>query len=46
MITFRNAEFEIDITKFDATATAKNQSFQREFKHDLNELRSAIKDLF
>jgi len=42
----RNAEFEIDIAKFDAIATAKNQSFQREFKHDLNELGSAIKDLF
>ncbi|MEO8772046.1 MAG: hypothetical protein ABI402_18250 [Ferruginibacter sp.] len=42
----RNAEFENDINEFDANVAAKNQSFQREFRHDMNELGTAFKDLF
>jgi uncharacterized lipoprotein YehR (DUF1307 family) len=42
----RNTEFENNIDRFDSTAVAKNLSFQREFKHDMNELGTAFKDLF
>ncbi|HRH50637.1 MAG TPA: hypothetical protein PLP23_17920 [Panacibacter sp.] len=42
----RNAAFENDINKFDATVVSKNESFEREFKHDMDELGTAIKDLF
>jgi hypothetical protein len=42
----RNIEFENDLKNFDATVVSKNQSFEREFKHDMNELGTAFKDLF
>jgi hypothetical protein len=42
----RNAAFENEINQFDAGVTSKNQSFEREFKHDMNELGTAFKDLF
>jgi hypothetical protein len=42
----RNIEFENDIKNFDATVVSKNQAFEREFKHDMNELGTAFKDLF
>lgn len=42
----RNIEFENDKEKFNATIASKNQSFEREFKHDINELGTAFKDLF
>ncbi|TKT86235.1 hypothetical protein [Dyadobacter frigoris] len=42
----KNAEFEASIDKFDASVETKNESFQREFKHDMNELGGAVKDLF
>jgi hypothetical protein len=42
----RNDEFENDMSKFDATVASKNQSFEREFKHDMNQLGTAFKDLF
>ncbi len=42
----RNTEFENDKDKFDAAVVSKNQSFEREFKHDMNELGTALKDLF
>ena len=42
----RNAAFENDINKFDATVVSKYQSFESEFKHDMNELGTAFKDLF
>jgi len=42
----RNIDFENDLKKFDATVASKNQSFEREFKHDMNELGAAFKDLF
>ncbi|MEO5943261.1 MAG: hypothetical protein ABIP30_17060 [Ferruginibacter sp.] len=41
-----NAEFEKNINQFDSAAVSKNLSFQREFKHDMNELGTAFKDLF
>ena len=42
----RNTEFEADLTKFDDSVIAKNDSFKREFKHDMNELGTSFKDLF
>lgn len=42
----RNNEFESEVNNFDSTVVSKNQSFEREFKHDMNELGTAFKDLF
>ena len=42
----RNVEFENDMKKFDATVVSKNQSFEREFNHDINGLGTAFKDIF
>ncbi len=42
----RNTAFENDMNKFDATVVSKYQSFESEFKHDMNELGTAFKDLF
>jgi len=42
----KNATLEKDIQNFDNTVSEKNQSFIREFKHDMDELGEAIKDLF
>ena len=38
----RNTEFENDLKK----VSEKNQSFKREFKHDMDELGNSFKDLF
>lgn len=42
----RNTEFNNDLNRFDATVVAKNQSFQREFKHDMDGLGKDFKNLF
>jgi glutathione S-transferase len=42
----RNTAFENEVSKFDATVTSKNQAFQREFRHDMDQLGNAFKDLF
>ncbi len=42
----RNTAFENEVSKFDATVTSKNQSFKREFKHDMDQLGTAFNDLF
>lgn len=42
----KNATFEKDMQKFDNTVSEKNQSFIREFKHDMDEIGKSIKDLF
>lgn len=42
----RNIEFENDLKKFDENVSQKNQSFKREFKHDIDALGNSIKDLF
>ncbi len=42
----RNVEFENDLKSFDAKMSEKNQSFKREFKHDMSEFGKSIKDLF
>ncbi|MCH7411357.1 hypothetical protein MM239_18320 [Belliella sp. DSM 111904] len=42
----RNVEFENDIKNFDNKVSEKNQSFKREFKHDLDEFGKAFKDMF
>lgn len=42
----RNITFEKDIDKFDETVVSRNESFEREFKHDMNELGTAFTDLF
>ncbi len=42
----RNIEFENDIKDFDDNISQKNQSFKREFNHDMNALGNSIKDVF
>lgn len=42
----RNAAFENDKNNFDTTVVSKYQSFENEFKHDMNELGTAFNDLF
>ncbi|MGZ5219765.1 MAG: hypothetical protein ACXWV6_05875 [Chitinophagaceae bacterium] len=42
----KNIEFEADLLKFDESVIAKNESFKREFKHDMDELGTAMNDLF
>jgi hypothetical protein len=42
----KNIEFKNDINKFDATVVTKSQSFEREFKHDMNELGTSFKNIF
>jgi hypothetical protein len=42
----RNIAFESEMERFDNTVSEKNQSFQREFKHDMEELGKSMKDLF
>lgn len=42
----RSVQFEADLKKFDETVISKNESFQREFKRDMDELGTAIKNLF
>jgi DNA anti-recombination protein RmuC len=42
----RNAEFEANLKKVDESVAAKNESFKREFKHDLEGISSTLKDLF
>lgn len=42
----RNAEFENGMLKFDDSIVSKNESFQREFNYDMDELDKAVKDLF
>jgi hypothetical protein len=42
----RNAEFELEIDRFDDSMKTKNETFKREFKQDLKELEVAFTDLF
>jgi predicted nucleic acid-binding Zn-ribbon protein len=42
----RTMEFEEDMQHFDSKVSEKNQSFNREFKHDMEEFGKAFKDLF
>jgi hypothetical protein len=42
----RNIEFNKDLSKFNSSVNAKNESFKREFKHDTRELGNALKDIF
>jgi len=42
----KNAEFEADMKSFNETVVTKHESFRREFKHDNDELSTAIKNLF
>ncbi|MEO6175800.1 MAG: hypothetical protein ABIP27_11685 [Flavobacterium circumlabens] len=42
----RNMEFENGLLKFDDSIASKNESFQREFNYDMDELSKAVKDLF
>ena len=41
-----NIAFENDIDRFDSTIASKNNSFQKEFKHDMNSLRTSFEELF
>lgn len=42
----RNVAFEKDVKKFDQQVNEKNESFKREFKHDMDELKRSLEDLF
>ena len=42
----RNVEFENDMKDFNDNVSQKNQSFKREFKHDMNAFGNSIKDVF
>ena len=42
----KNVEFNESLQKFDSTVVSKNQSFEREFNHDIHELGTAFKDIF
>jgi hypothetical protein len=42
----RNIEFNKDLSKFNSSVNAKNESFKREFKHDTKELGNAFKNIF
>ncbi|MBK7310106.1 MAG: hypothetical protein IPI93_04775 [Sphingobacteriaceae bacterium] len=42
----KNAEFEANLKKVDNAVEAKNESFKREFKHDMDELGTALKGMF
>jgi chromosome segregation ATPase len=42
----KNAEFEANLKMIDGAIEAKNESFKREFKHDMDELGTALKDMF
>lgn len=42
----KNIEFEKNLNSFDKNVYEKNQSFKREFKHDMDEFGKSFKDLF
>lgn len=42
----RNVEFQADLKSFDESVVKKQDSFKREFKHDMDEIGTAFKDLF
>lgn len=42
----KNAEFEADMKSFNEAVVTNHESFRREFKHDNDELSTAIKNLF
>ncbi len=42
----RGVQFEADMKTFDESVVSRNESFKREFKHDMDELGTAIKNLF
>lgn len=42
----RNIEFEKNMDQMDESMKEKNESFKREFKHDMNELGESFRNLF
>jgi hypothetical protein len=42
----RNLEFERDLESFGDNVSEKNQSFKREFRHDVDEFGKSLKDMF
>ena len=42
----KSIEFEAEVKNFDESVVAKSEAFKREFKHDMDELGTSIKDLF
>ncbi len=42
----KSLQMEADLKKFDENLISRNESFQREFQRDMNELGTAIKNLF
>ena len=42
----KNTEFEADFENFNESVEAKHKVFREEFKHDMNGLGTAFKDLF
>lgn len=42
----RNVAFEKEVKKFDQQVYENNESFKREFKHDMEGLEKALEDLF
>ncbi len=42
----KNIEFEKNLNSFDKNVSEKNQSFKREFKHDMDEFGKSVKDFF
>ncbi|MBL0315937.1 MAG: hypothetical protein IPP69_09210 [Flavobacteriales bacterium] len=42
----RNEEFQTDMQAYNEKISEKNKTFQRELKHDMNELGESMKDLF
>jgi hypothetical protein len=42
----KNIDFEKDMKTFSEKVSVKNESFKREFKHDMNEFGKSFKDLF
>ena len=45
-LTQRGKDFKEDVIDFNEAAKANEKSFEREFTHDMNELGTALKDLF
>ena len=42
----RDLEFKQDVIGFNESAKANEQEFEREFKHDMDELAAALKGFF
>jgi hypothetical protein len=42
----RNADFENELIQFNESVSVRNESFKREYRHDLEEFRTSVKDFF